>query len=355
MPRVSAPISPPKLIPNKKAPILQPFRSFFEILHLHFKQKDYRCRRCRSPSSFQLYFIPSWIITVVHSHNFIQLLYNILRKSVTSFTLKFLYTIVFSNPNISNIQIIKMQFSTLFFAAAAATLASAVQLTNPSFEVTAGSPFNITWSDAQGPVTLVLMNGPSTSLNSVSTIGSGLTGTSFTWTPPATLDSSLYAIRIEDSTSTPNYSEQFQVSGATAAASTVTASSTSVSSSETASSTSGSSTTVSSTSESSSSSTSSSAAASSAASSSAAASSSSAAASSSSSITSSNSTSTASRSSSSSSSTTRSLTTTASRTSTSTTAGSTSSATSAPTSAAAEFSSPLAFVFLAFAAIVTLN
>ncbi|KAF7872300.1 hypothetical protein EAF04_003224 [Stromatinia cepivora] len=234
-----------------------------------------------------------------------------------------------------------MQFCTLFLAAAAATLASAVQLTNPSFGVTAGTPFNITWSDAQGPVTLVLMNGPSTSLNTVSTIGSGLSGTSYTWTPPATLDSSLYAIRIQDSTSTPNYSEQFQVSGATAAASTAAstaaASSTSVSSTGTSSSTSGSSTTGSSTTESSSSSTSSSAS------------------SSFPSTTSSNSTSTASRSSSSSTSTTRSVTTTASRTSTSTTSGSTSTATSAPTSAAAEFSSPLAFVFLAFAAIVTLN
>ncbi|ESZ98558.1 hypothetical protein SBOR_1008 [Sclerotinia borealis F-4128] len=232
-----------------------------------------------------------------------------------------------------------MQFSTIFLAAAAATLASAVQLTNPSFAVTAGSPFNITWSDAEGPVTLVLKDGPSTALTTVSTIGSGLTGGSYSWTPPATLDSSLYAIEITDSTNDPNYSVQFQVSGATASASTVTASSTSASStsassySGTSSSTSGSLTSNSTTTTGSSSSSSSSV--------------------SSSSTARSNSTTTAR--SSSSASRTSTLTSSASRTSSSTSSGSTSSATTAPTSAAADLASPLAFVFLAFAAIVTLN
>ncbi|KAB8303843.1 hypothetical protein EYC80_005214 [Monilinia laxa] len=226
-----------------------------------------------------------------------------------------------------------MQFSTIFLAAAAATLASAVKLTNPSFEVTAGTPFNITWSDAEGPVTLTLKNGPSTDLTTVSVIGSGLSGGAYSWTPPATLDSSLYAIEITDSTNDPNYSVQFQVSGATASASTVTASSTSASSSGTSSSASASSTTSSTSGNSSSTSTSSSA--------------------SSSSIASSNSTSTAK--SSSSASKTSSLTSSTSKASSSSSSSGTSTSTSAPTSSAAEIASPLAFVFLAFAAIMTLN
>ncbi|KAM0155229.1 hypothetical protein ACHAPG_006073 [Botrytis cinerea] len=236
-----------------------------------------------------------------------------------------------------------MQFSTLFLAAAAATLASAVKLTNADFAVTAGSPFNITWADAEGPVTLLLKNGPSTSLTTVSTIGSGLTGTSYSWTPSSSLDSSLYAIEIQDSTSTPNYSQQFQVSGATAVASTVTASSTSASSAS-GSSTSGTSTSGTSTGSSTgSSSTASSTSESSTSNGTSTSASSSPTASGNSSTTLSGSSS-ASRTSSSSS-----------RTASSSSTGGTSTATSAPTSAAAEFASPLAFIFLAFAAIVTLN
>ncbi|TEY74398.1 hypothetical protein BOTCAL_0073g00370 [Botryotinia calthae] len=244
-----------------------------------------------------------------------------------------------------------MQFSTLFLTAAAATLASAVKLTNSGFAVTAGSPFTITWEDAEGPVTLLLKNGPSTALTTVSTIGSGLTGSSYAWTPSSSLDSSLYAIEIQDSTSTPNYSEQFQVSGATAVASTVTASSTSASSaSASESSTSGTST--------SGTSTGSSTGSSSTASSTSAASSTSGASTSNGTSTSASSSPTASGNSSTtlSSSTSASRTSsTSSRASSSSSTGGSSTATSAPTSAAAEFASPLAFIFLAFAAIVTLN
>ncbi|QSZ34560.1 hypothetical protein DSL72_006154 [Monilinia vaccinii-corymbosi] len=224
-----------------------------------------------------------------------------------------------------------MQFSAIFLAAAAATLAGAVQLTNPSFQVTAGSAFNITWSDARGPVTLTLKNGPSTDLHTVSVIASGLSGESFIWTPPATLDSSLYAIQIDDSTNVPNYSPQFQVSGATAAHSTATASSSSGTTSFTSESSTASST------------------ASITASSHFGNSSSTSSSVFSSPTASRNSTSTAKPSSS--ASKTSSLTSTGTKTS-STHSG---TSTSAPTSAAADIASPLAFVFLAFAAIMTLN
>ncbi|KAF5876027.1 putative extracellular matrix protein [Botrytis fragariae] len=237
-----------------------------------------------------------------------------------------------------------MQFSTLFLAAAAATLASAVKLTNSNFAVTAGTPFNITWSDAEGPVTLVLKNGPSTALTTVSTIGSGLTGTSYSWTPSSSLDTDLYAIEIQDSTSTPNYSQQFQVSGATAVASTVTASSTSASSA------SGSSTSGTSTESSTGSSTGTSTGSSTASSTGSSTSNGTSTSASSSPTASGNSSTTLSGSSSASRTSASS-----SRTASSSSTGGTASATSAPTSAAAEFASPLAFIFLAFAAIVTLN
>ncbi|KAK2004588.1 hypothetical protein LX36DRAFT_649649 [Colletotrichum falcatum] len=53
-----------------------------------------------------------------------------------------------------------------------AVLAQAVKLTNNNFDVEAGQPFTITWSDAQGPVTLTLKNGPSTNLVTVQSIAS---------------------------------------------------------------------------------------------------------------------------------------------------------------------------------------
>ncbi|WQF77809.1 hypothetical protein CDEST_02823 [Colletotrichum destructivum] len=102
-----------------------------------------------------------------------------------------------------------MKSFTSVLVAGFAALAQAVQLTNSNYDVQAGEPFTFTWSDAQGPVTLTLKNGPSNNLNTVQVITSGQSGTSFTWTPPSTLASDQYAIEITDGTGTPNYSEQF--------------------------------------------------------------------------------------------------------------------------------------------------
>ncbi|KAJ0164791.1 hypothetical protein CTA2_173 [Colletotrichum tanaceti] len=102
-----------------------------------------------------------------------------------------------------------MKTFTSVLVAGFAALAQAVQLTNSNYNVQAGEPFIITWSDAQGPVTLTLKNGPSTNLNTVQIIASGQSGDSYTWTPPSTLASDQYAIEITDGTGTPNYSEQF--------------------------------------------------------------------------------------------------------------------------------------------------
>ncbi|KAL3419958.1 hypothetical protein PVAG01_08457 [Phlyctema vagabunda] len=107
-------------------------------------------------------------------------------------------------------------FTSALLLTVVANLAVAAKFGNSAFEVAAGSPFEITWSDATGPVTITLKNGPSTALNDVSTIASGLSGTSFTWTPSASLTDGPYALEIEDSTG-PNYSVQFPISGASAA------------------------------------------------------------------------------------------------------------------------------------------
>lgn len=68
-----------------------------------------------------------------------------------------------------------MQFSSVLLAAATLAVAQAVQFTNTASQlegITAGTPVNITWADASGPVTLLLKDGPSTNLQTVLTIQS---------------------------------------------------------------------------------------------------------------------------------------------------------------------------------------
>ncbi|PQE03119.1 extracellular matrix protein [Rutstroemia sp. NJR-2017a BBW] len=239
-----------------------------------------------------------------------------------------------------------MQFKNIFLAASAFAGALAVQFTNTNFDLTAGQPFTLTWSGADGPVTIFLKDGASTDLKTVSTVGSGLTGNSIVFVPSASLSTDFYAFEIQDSTAIPNYSQQFLVSGATGAPS-------STASSAAASSTATSTVTAVSTSSGLSSSAASS---SSAGSSSAAASSTTATDSSSAASTTTTGSSSSSSTASASKSDSTTLSTTHSKTSASNTASSTTSpATSAPTSSAAGLSSPLAFVFLALAAIVMLN
>jgi hypothetical protein len=69
-----------------------------------------------------------------------------------------------------------MSVFNILFAVAALTLANAAQFTMPSSTiaggVTTGSPFDITWNDASGTVTILLKSGPASSLSTVSTIAS---------------------------------------------------------------------------------------------------------------------------------------------------------------------------------------
>ncbi|KUJ11202.1 uncharacterized protein LY89DRAFT_700450 [Mollisia scopiformis] len=211
-----------------------------------------------------------------------------------------------------------MQFSSLFVAAAALAVANAAQFTMTASQfvsVKTGTPFDLTWSNATGAVTLLLKNGAANNLQTVETIASGLTGTSYSWTPEATLPSGSYAFEIDDSTG-PNYSIQFTLAGAASSSSSASSTSSgSSTSSSTGSSSTGSTTTTSSSS------------------------------------------SATAKSNSTSSTTSGSSTKTTSGSKTATTTGSSTSSTSSPSSvsSASGFASPLAFVLLAVAAIMTLN
>ncbi|SPN96718.1 uncharacterized protein DNG_00238 [Cephalotrichum gorgonifer] len=103
-------------------------------------------------------------------------------------------------------------YATLVALALAAT-ANAAKFTNVAVNPEPGKPFELTWSDAQGPVTINLKNGPSGNLKTVETLASGVTGDSTTITLNAEdLPSDTYAFEIVDS-SGPNYSLQFDFEG----------------------------------------------------------------------------------------------------------------------------------------------
>ncbi|KAG7108819.1 hypothetical protein HYQ44_012183 [Verticillium longisporum] len=90
--------------------------------------------------------------------------------------------------------------------------------------ISAGEDFTLTWSGAEGPVTILLKSGPSDDLTTVETITTGQSGESFTWSVPTTLVSGQYAFEINDGTE-PNYSVQFPLVGSgTASASSAPAS-----------------------------------------------------------------------------------------------------------------------------------
>lgn len=117
-----------------------------------------------------------------------------------------------------------MQIGQIITASALFAMANAiVQLTNSDFSgITAGTPFNITWSGNTGPVNLLLKSGPSTDLVTSGTIASGVTDNYYLWTPSI---SGTFAIEIQDGSDI-NYSSQFPVTGGTALASSSEATST---------------------------------------------------------------------------------------------------------------------------------
>ncbi|KAK4108543.1 hypothetical protein N656DRAFT_692201, partial [Canariomyces notabilis] len=86
---------------------------------------------------------------------------------------------------------------------------AAVTFTNPDYYIEAGAPFTITWTNNRGAVTITLMNGPDADLQPVLVLVSDYEGEAYTWTPPSTLPTDSYELRIEDSGSV-DYSPRFR-------------------------------------------------------------------------------------------------------------------------------------------------
>lgn len=134
-------------------------------------------------------------------------------------------------------------YSAVVLAALAAT-ASAVKFTNPSVKPEPGKPFELTWTEAEGPVTINLKGGPSRNLETIETLASNVNGDSTEVTlDPSKFPTGEYAFEIIDSgdTGNPNYSVQFQFEG-DAEATSESASASETSSASTSASTSGSTT-----------------------------------------------------------------------------------------------------------------
>jgi len=107
-----------------------------------------------------------------------------------------------------------MKFSlSVVLASLAASVTALPLFTNSDFSgIKEGSPFEITWADAVGPVTITVVTGPEKNLVPVQTITSTGTGGKYEWTPQG-LPSGSYALRIQDSTSEPNFSAMFTYTG----------------------------------------------------------------------------------------------------------------------------------------------
>lgn len=74
----------------------------------------------------------------------------------------------------------KVTISSVVLSALLGLVSAKVQFTNSNFDgIEAGSTFEITWDDAEGPVTLTLKNGSEDDLKDVETITSMFRSQSF--------------------------------------------------------------------------------------------------------------------------------------------------------------------------------
>jgi len=110
-----------------------------------------------------------------------------------------------------------MRSTSIFKSLAFVAAVNAVEFTNTEYDIHALTPFNITWAGNISPVTIFLMNGPSSDLQTVNTIVSGAKGNSFVWLPSISLPDEVYTLQIDDDgISDPNFSPQFQFQGGAA-------------------------------------------------------------------------------------------------------------------------------------------
>ncbi|KAI1176662.1 Ser-Thr-rich glycosyl-phosphatidyl-inositol-anchored membrane family-domain-containing protein [Nemania sp. FL0916] len=106
----------------------------------------------------------------------------------------------------------KVVISSVVLAACLSLVGAEVHLTNSNFDgIESGSTFEITWDDAQGPVTLKLKDGSEDNLQDVETITTGASGDSYSWSVDS-LPTGEYAIEISDGSDV-NYSKMFTIEG----------------------------------------------------------------------------------------------------------------------------------------------
>jgi hypothetical protein len=111
---------------------------------------------------------------------------------------------------------LKMLFKSIVSAAVFAVAAVAqIQFTNTPTAVAVGSTYQLTWTggDSTAPVTIILREGSSTNLGTVTTLTTTGTGGSYSWQPDATLSNAPdYAFEIVQGSEI-NYSKQFSLTG----------------------------------------------------------------------------------------------------------------------------------------------
>jgi len=100
-------------------------------------------------------------------------------------------------------------------ASAALAQSSTLSFTNVPTSVIVGQSYKIEWktTDTTSPITITLRKGPSGNLQTISTLTSTTTGTTYTWIPDKSLaDGTDYALQITQGTQI-NYSGQISLSG----------------------------------------------------------------------------------------------------------------------------------------------
>lgn len=100
-------------------------------------------------------------------------------------------------------------------ASVALAQSSTLSFTNVPTSVIVGKSYTIEWktTDTTSPITITLRKGPSGNLQTISTLTSTATGTTYTWIPDKSLaDGTDYALQITQGTQI-NYSGQISLSG----------------------------------------------------------------------------------------------------------------------------------------------
>merc|ERR1712093_657360 len=88
--------------------------------------------------------------------------------------------------------------------------AAALAFTNPSLAgLTAGAPYNLTWSGASGTTTVTLQNGTANDLETVIVIASDISESFLEWSPYAFTPTGFYVLRLEDTSGQTATSRQF--------------------------------------------------------------------------------------------------------------------------------------------------